>query len=211
MKIEKLMSIESFLEICEQMRKRIGYDDDDKEALEKNISESVQKSQFEPVCNPWGFSYFGESPYGYYNSTHDYTNYHEFINSFYMWLYKGYVYAPRELKSGNHEKLADTLSKEQISLLILEHYDNERKQFERLKNLYSVSRDEQAGYKRPSIPEQIRIEVWRRDEGKCVQCGSKEKLEYDHIIPISKGGSNTARNIQLLCETCNRSKGAKIG
>jgi len=43
-----------------------------------------------------------------------------------------------------------------------------------------------------------------------VQCESKEKLEYDHIIPISKGGSNTERNVQLLCEKCNREKSAKI-
>ena len=42
--------------------------------------------------------------------------------------------------------------------------------------------------------------VWRRDEGKCVQCDSSERIEYDHIIPVSKGGSNTVRNIQLLCE-----------
>ena len=53
--------------------------------------------------------------------------------------------------------------------------------------------------------------VWRRDEGKCVECGSNEKLEFDHIIPFSKGGSNTYRNIQLLCEPCNRSKSDKIG
>ena len=45
----------------------------------------------------------------------------------------------------------------------------------------------------------------------CVDCGSNEKLEYDHIIPVSKGGSNTARNIQLLCEKCNRTKGNNIG
>jgi len=64
---------------------------------------------------------------------------------------------------------------------------------------------------RPRIPERVRIEVWRRDEGKCVKCGSREKLEYDHIIPLSKGGSNTARNIELLCEKCNRSKGGNIG
>lgn len=52
--------------------------------------------------------------------------------------------------------------------------------------------------------------VWRRDEGKCVECGSNEKLEFDHIIPFSKGGSNTYRNIQLLCEVCNRTKSNSI-
>jgi len=60
------------------------------------------------------------------------------------------------------------------------------------------------------ISPKVKIAVWRRDSGKCVECGTKEKLEYDHIIPLSKGGSNTARNIQLLCEKCNRQKGAKI-
>lgn len=53
--------------------------------------------------------------------------------------------------------------------------------------------------------------VWQRDAGRCVECGSKEKLEYDHIIPLSKGGSNTERNLQLLCERCNRIKGGAIG
>jgi ankyrin repeat protein len=60
------------------------------------------------------------------------------------------------------------------------------------------------------ISKEVRREVWRRDQGKCVQCGSQEKLELDHIIPVSKGGSNTARNIQLLCERCNREKAADI-
>lgn len=64
--------------------------------------------------------------------------------------------------------------------------------------------------KRKSIPTKTKQEVWQRDEGKCVECGSNEKLEYDHIIPVSKGGANTVRNIQLLRENCNRTKSAKV-
>jgi len=56
------------------------------------------------------------------------------------------------------------------------------------------------------ITEEVRRKVWRRDEGRCVDCGTKELLEFDHIIPVSRGGSNTVRNIQLLCEKCNRKK-----
>lgn len=60
--------------------------------------------------------------------------------------------------------------------------------------------------KRERITRETMNEVWRRDEGRCVECGSKEKLEFDHIIPVSKGGSSTYRNLQLLCEGCNRKK-----
>jgi len=63
---------------------------------------------------------------------------------------------------------------------------------------------------RRKIPKHVKREVWRRDQGRCVECGSKIRLEFDHIIPFSKGGSNTARNIQLLCEECNRKKSDKI-
>jgi hypothetical protein len=59
---------------------------------------------------------------------------------------------------------------------------------------------------RPPIPKAVQREVWRRDQGKCVDCGSQVNLEFDHIIPFSKGGSTTVRNIQLLCESCNRTK-----
>ena len=79
----------------------------------------------------------------------------------------------------------------------------QRKTFELINKLPSDD-------KRAPIAEEVREFVWRRDNGKCVKCGSQEKLEFDHIIPFSKGGSDTARNIQLLCEQCNRSKGASI-
>jgi mannosyltransferase OCH1-like enzyme len=63
---------------------------------------------------------------------------------------------------------------------------------------------------REHIPDDIKQFVWQRDKGKCVRCGKQENLEFDHIIPFSKGGSSTARNLQLLCTECNRDKSDKI-
>ncbi|MDF7798050.1 HNH endonuclease [Pontiellaceae bacterium B1224] len=62
---------------------------------------------------------------------------------------------------------------------------------------------------RSPIPKKVQRDVWRRDQGRCVECGSKENIEFDHIIPVSKGGANTVRNIQLLCQDCNRTKSNK--
>lgn len=98
---------------------------------------------------------------------------------------------------------------EQEKLLVLDAFDAERRKFERLQHKFNGKPEERNI--RTKIPEQTRIEVWHRDGGMCTRCGSRERLEYDHIIPISKGGSNTARNMELLCENCNRSKRDSIG
>jgi len=63
---------------------------------------------------------------------------------------------------------------------------------------------------RSPIPEAVRSEVWRRDHGKCVQCNSKENLQFDHIIPVSRGGATSVKNLQLLCQRCNSLKGSRI-
>lgn len=60
------------------------------------------------------------------------------------------------------------------------------------------------------VPSEVRKAVWNRASGKCESCGSIKDLEYDHVIPISKGGSNTIKNIQVLCRECNRKKSNKI-
>jgi hypothetical protein len=116
-----------------------------------------------------------------------------------LWIYRGFLYFASGL-----------LSDEESRLLILEDFDKERSKFESLKRKFD-SAESQDAVTRPRIPESVRVEVWRRDGGKCARCGSRDKLEYDHIVPLSRGGSNTARNIELLCEKCNRSKGGNIG
>ncbi len=42
----------------------------------------------------------------------------------------------------------------------------------------------------------------------CEHCKSKQRLTWDHITPIELGGTNTKKNIQVLCQSCNSSKGA---
>lgn len=41
----------------------------------------------------------------------------------------------------------------------------------------------------------------------CVACGSVENLCVDHILPLSRGGTNDPENLQSLCRDCNAYKG----
>src|SRR6266581_3396135 len=85
-----------------------------------------------------------------------------------LWLFKDFLYAVDGLYSDD-----------QFRLLILEEFDKERRRFELLKQKYDFAQQESAR-SRIRIPETVRIEVWRRDGGKCTRCGSRENLEYDH-------------------------------
>src|SRR5215211_1553655 len=54
-----------------------------------------------------------------------------------------------------------------------------------------------------SIPQPVKIAVVTRDGGKCRRCHSTQDLQYDRIVPNSRGGSSTdVNNIQLLCGKC---------
>jgi hypothetical protein len=61
--------------------------------------------------------------------------------------------------------------------------------------------------RRRIIPTTVKLEVWRRDGGRCVMCGARDELHFDHDLPWSKGGSSlTADNVQLLCARHNLEK-----
>lgn len=69
--------------------------------------------------------------------------------------------------------------------------------------------------RRMTIPTVVRRTVWKRAQGQCCyknkstgqRCTSRFQLEIDHIIPVSKGGSNNLSNLQLLCRAHNQWKG----
>lgn len=64
--------------------------------------------------------------------------------------------------------------------------------------------------KRTYIPRGLRKEVFMRDNYTCKECGAKKSdgatLHIDHIIPVSKGGTDTLDNLQTLCSHCNLNK-----
>ena len=64
--------------------------------------------------------------------------------------------------------------------------------------------------RRTKLSNAVMSAVWLRDQGKCVSCDATEGLEFDHIIPFSKGGASTAENLRILCQACNRTRGARL-
>ena len=61
------------------------------------------------------------------------------------------------------------------------------------------------------IPSEVKKEVWKRDKGVCVICGSNKNLHFDHDLPFSRGGTSlTEKNIKLLCAKCNLAKSNRI-
>ena len=84
-----------------------------------------------------------------------------------------------------------------------------QEQEEAIKSFLELMRGGEKRLERPSrsIPQPIKIEVVTRDGGKCRRCGSTQDLQYDRIVPNSRGGSSTdVNNIQLLCGKCSSLK-----
>jgi hypothetical protein len=66
------------------------------------------------------------------------------------------------------------------------------------------------GVERPAMAPVLRMAILRRDNFTCGYCGSTAgPFDVDHVVPVSRGGSNDEGNLLTACAQCNRSKGAK--
>lgn len=54
-----------------------------------------------------------------------------------------------------------------------------------------------------------RQNIFKRDEFKCLYCGSENNLTIDHVMPSSRGGRNSWENLATCCKDCNGKKGNK--
>jgi HNH endonuclease len=62
-----------------------------------------------------------------------------------------------------------------------------------------------------SVPARILMRVARRDNYICQICSTPlrdDEIEFDHIIPVARGGSSEEHNLRVTCYRCNRKKGA---
>ena len=60
------------------------------------------------------------------------------------------------------------------------------------------------------ISPKLRFDVFRRDKFVCQYCGAcgpNVELEVDHVIPVSRGGTDDMSNLKTACFNCNRGKG----
>jgi hypothetical protein len=108
----------------------------------------------------------------------------------------------------------DGLEAEEVEALVHERDRRLRRRIERARDLMEAEAGAGEGAggapRREAIPEDVRREVFRRDGGRCVACGSAELLQFDHVIPVALGGASTPANLQVLCAPCNRAKGAGL-
>jgi hypothetical protein len=71
---------------------------------------------------------------------------------------------------------------------------------------------------RAIFPTWLKDAVFHRDKGRCQLCGldltnimvPTKQRNYDHMVPLKASGTNDPSNIQLTCESCNKSKGANV-
>ena len=59
----------------------------------------------------------------------------------------------------------------------------------------------------------MKYDIRRRvfvSNSKCINCGTANNLQIDHIYPKSKGGSDILGNLQVLCAKCNQEKSNKF-
>jgi hypothetical protein len=227
----KIFKDQIYKPLFEEVLKNVDKHFKDFHPVDKNeLLEKLLENQDETILDIYDLSLnkylevcktiYGGEPPEFLRSPFDYENIKEWgVNEHFNFVFIEAYFTEsdwdRIINKGSEDDMWRTESRDDL----WEKWKHTYGQFDRRQNFVYSFFFEQTGKgkiadkikKRETIPARLRDKIWNRDDGKCVECGTKENLEFDHIIPFSKGGATTYRNLQLLCEPCNRKKRAKIG
>ena len=193
-------------------------------AYNKKNEDSIAKINYAEKCDK--LSQIGGQDHFYGSLLYDIDSNIENNNNVYFYKYCGYTGDDCNIGFKFHKYLLFNnelyffdntkykYSDEELELLLKEFIYKENDKFARLRKLIALYEQKNENFDqkfiREPISQEVREEVFIRDGGKCVECGSQEDIQYDHIIPVSKGGNSTTANIQILCKHCNLKKSNKI-
>lgn len=102
------------------------------------------------------------------------------------------------------------LSSDQVHALLVTRDQRRQRQIENAQATVAMGNTPRTATVRKAVPDDVKQYIWARDEGRCRNCSAATELQFDHIIPLAKGGSNNADNLQVLCGPCNRAKSSGI-
>jgi HNH endonuclease len=71
--------------------------------------------------------------------------------------------------------------------------------------------DARVGADTAPVDVDTRLFVWQRDGGSCRNCGSRQDLHFDHVVPRSWGGASTVDNVHVLCSQMQPAQGSQLG
>jgi 5-methylcytosine-specific restriction endonuclease McrA len=123
-----------------------------------------------------------------------------------LWLYRDAVYVTERLPRPS--EIPEVIVR--IKALHFQQDEGLKRLKEQVTNYEAVEDNLRRDTNRKTIPDDVKLVVWSRDKGACVRCGASKELHFDHIIPLARGGSDEAENIQVLCRTCNLAKSDRI-
>jgi hypothetical protein len=130
-----------------------------------------------------------------------------FVDSFRrLWLFRDVIYVTET--TPRPSEIEEVVL--QIKSLHYQRDDALRRLREQVANFEAAETYATRGVIRRPLADDVKLLVWTRDGGACVRCGARTGLHFDHIIPLAKGGSDSAENIQILCQTCNLAKSDRI-
>lgn len=98
----------------------------------------------------------------------------------------------------------------QVHALLVTLQQRRQRHIENAQATVAMGSTPRAATVRKVIPDDVKQYIWARDEGQCRNCTATAELQFDHIIPLAKGGSNNADNLQVLCGPCNRAKSSGL-